>query len=163
MDASLEKSLNDQIKHELDSAHLYLAMAAHFEAENLPGFARWMQLQSNEERGHAMRIYQHLSDRGVRVALSAIDAPPASFGSPLSIFEAALEHEKKITGLIHSLYAQALQVADYPAQVMLQWFVEEQVEEEKNAGDAVHQLRLIDGNPAGLMMMDRQLAARTGE
>jgi len=163
MKAKLEKALNTQIKRELDSAYLYLAMSAHFEAENMPGFAKWMRLQAGEEQAHAMRFFDHLIDRGARVTLDGIDKPSSDFGSPLSIFEAALEHEKGVTASIHDLYEVAVEVKDYPTQVMLQWFITEQVEEEKSAGDVVHQLKMVGDNPAALLMMDRQLGSRAGE
>lgn len=161
MDQELRNALNAQIKHELDSAYLYLAMSAHFEAENLPGFAKWMRLQAREEQAHAMRFFDYLNDRGERIVLDAVDRPPAEFDSPLAIFEAAQEHEKKVTGLIHSLYDLASQKKDYATQVMLQWFVEEQVEEEKSAGEIVLQLRMVGTNPAALFMLDRQMGSRS--
>lgn len=161
MDRELVTAFNAQIKHELDSAYLYLAMSAHFEAENLPGFAKWMRLQATEEQAHAMRIFDYLNERGERVVLEAVDRPSSEFGSTLAIFEAALEHEKKVTGLIHALYDLASRKKDYAAQVMLHWFIEEQVEEENSAGEVVHQLRMIGDNPAALLMMDRQMGSRT--
>lgn len=129
----------------------------------MPGFAKWMRLQAVEEQAHAMRFFDYLIDRGARVTLGVIDQPPAEFGSPLSIFEAALEHEQKVTASINGLYEIAIDVKDYPTQVMLQWFITEQVEEEKSAGDVVHQLRMVAENPAALFMMDRQLGSRAGE
>ena len=161
MDQELRNALNAQIKHELDSAYLYLAMSAHFEAENLPGFAKWMRLQAREEQAHAMRFFDYLNDRGERIVLDAVARPPAEFDSPLAIFEAAREHEKKVTGLIHSLYDLASQKKDYPTLVMLQWFIEEQVEEEKSADEVVHQLRMVGSNPTALFMMDRQMGSRS--
>jgi ferritin len=160
MQTTVEKAFNEQIRHELESAYLYLSMSAHFEAANLPGFARWMRVQSREEMDHAMRLYDHVIERGGRVVLQAIAKPQSEFGAPLSIFEAALEHEKKITGLIEKLYETAAAEKDYAAQLALQWFITEQVEEEQNAGTVVEQLRLVGENPTALLMMDRQLGAR---
>ena len=131
MQPTVEKAFNAQIRDELDSAYLYLSMSAHFAAANLPGFARWMRLQAQEELGHAMRLYDHVIERGGRIVLHAIPKPQAEFGTPLSIFEAALEHEKHITSLIEKLYETAVAKKDYPAQLALQWFIEEQVEEER--------------------------------
>jgi ferritin len=156
----LQEAMNNQIKEELYSAYIYLAMAAYFEDENLPGFAHWMQVQSQEEVEHAMKFYSHIFDRGGRVALQAIDQPPADFGSPLGAFQKAFEHEQFITGKINDLYALALKENDYPAQVMLQWFVDEQVEEEKNTGDVVALLERIGDKGHALIMLDRQLAGR---
>ena len=162
MHESVLKAFNAQIRHELDSAYIYLAMSAHFEAANLPGFARWMRLQAREELGHAMKLFDHVTVRGGRVTLQAIAQPPAEFGSPLSVFETALSHERKVTGLIEQLYETAAASKDHAAQIELQWFITEQVEEEKSAGDVVQQLRMVGDNPAALLMLDRQLGSRTG-
>jgi ferritin len=158
----LATALNDQIKHELYSSYLYLAMAAHCTAVNLTGAARWLHMQSDEERGHAMKFYAYLNDRGVRVVLQAIDQPPAEYDGLGALFEQVLAHEQKVTGLIHDLYALALKEADYPTQVMLQWFINEQVEEEKNAQAIVDQIQMIGDQGAPLFMLDRQLGARAG-
>jgi ferritin len=156
----VEDAINEQIKNELYSAYLYLAMSAHFEAANLPGSAHWMRLQSQEEVEHAMKFFDYVNERGGRVVLQAIDQPPVEFKLPLDIFQQALEHEQKVTGMINNLYALAVKENDYPTQVMLQWFIEEQVEEEKSAGDVVEQLRMIGDHTQGLFMLDRQLGAR---
>jgi ferritin len=162
MQPTVEKAINTQIRDELDSAYLYLSMSAHFEAANLPGFARWMRLQAQEEMGHAMRLFDHVVERGGKVVLQAIAKPESEFGTPLSIFEAALAHEKKITALIEKLFETAAAKKDYAAQLALQWFIGEQVEEEKNASGIVEQLKLVGDNPAALLMMDRALGARAG-
>jgi len=153
-------ALNDQIRHEVHSSYLYLAMAASCEAANLPGFAHWLKVQSREEYDHAMKIYEYLNDQGARVVLQAIDAPPAEYKVPHEIFKQVLEHEKKITALIHRLYGTAVKENDYATQNMLQWFVKEQVEEEKNATAIVEQLKMVGDAPAGLIMLDRYLAQR---
>jgi ferritin len=160
---AIEQALNDQIQKEFHSAYIYLSMSAYFEAENLPGAAHWMRHQAEEEQEHAMKIFDFLNDRGGRVALQAIGAPPATFASPLAVFEAAYAHEQKVTQSIHDLYALAVQEGDYPTQVMLQWFIDEQVEEEKNASAIVAQLHMVGDSPAALFMIDRQLAARAGD
>lgn len=156
----LLNGLNDQIKHEFYASHLYLAMSAHFEAKNLPGFAHWMRLQHEEEHEHAMRIFDFINDRDEHVVLQAIDQPPSEFGSPLDIFTQALKHERKVTGQINELYRLAAEEGDYASQSMLQWFVDEQVEEEKVTGDIVDQLELIGDDSTALFMLDRELAAR---
>lgn len=158
---ALEEAINEQIKNELYSAYLYLSMSAYFEAENLPGMARWMRLQSDEEVSHAMKFFDYLYDRGSRVVLRAIDQPPAEFEGPLDIFQKALAHEKKVTGMINDIYALAVKENDYPSQVMLQWFIEEQVEEEKSAGDVVAMLEMIGTHTPSIIMLDRQLGARS--
>ena len=157
----LLKAINEQINHEMYSSYLYLAMAAYCESKNFPGFAKWMKMQSAEETNHAMKLYDYIHDRGGIVALMAIDQPPAEFKSPLKMFEQALEHERKISGLITKLYELSIKENDYPTQVMLQWFITEQVEEEKTAIGIVEQLKMIGDSPVSLMMMDRQLGARS--
>ncbi len=163
MNSIVQRALNDQIRHELESAYVYLAMCAHFEAANYPGFAHWMRLQAKEELDHAMRLFDYMHDRGGRVELQALGKPPAKFGTPLEIFESALEHEQKITGLIHKLHATAVEKKDYATQVYLQWFITEQVEEEKSAGTAVEQLRMAGDAPAALLMLDGRFGARSGD
>lgn len=108
-----------------------------------------------------MKIFDFLNDRGARVELQAIDQPPGSFASPLDAFTHSLEHERQVTGLIHDLYSLALEKRDYPAQVLLQWFITEQVEEEKNAAQAVEELKLAGDDPSALLLLNTQLAART--
>lgn len=163
MDAKVQQALNDQIRHELESAYIYLAMCAHFEAENMSGFAHWMKMQSREELCHAMRLFEYMHDRGARVTLQALDQPPTKYESPLSVFEQALEHERHISRLIDSCHTAAREAGDTATQVMLQWFVTEQVEEEKNASQVVDQLRMAGDNRAALLFLDRQLALRVGE
>jgi ferritin len=154
------EALNEQINAELYSAYLYQAMAAAFESSNLRGFAHWMERQAQEEQAHAKKIYDFLVDRGGRVALKAIAAPPAEWKSPLAAFEASLAHEQKVTSLIHKLVDLARAEADHAAEVFLAWFVTEQVEEEANAQEIVEKLRLIKDFPQGLFMLDSVLAQR---
>lgn len=156
----MQKAINEQINKELYSAYLYLAMAAYFEDLNLPGFAHWMYIQEGEERVHAMKFYKFLVDRGAKVQLKAIDAPAASWKSPLEAFKEAREHEAIVTSLINSLYELALSEKDYPSQVLLQWYIDEQVEEEKNAADNVCQLELAANQGAALLLLDRQFGKR---
>jgi ferritin len=156
----MQEALNEQIQKEYHSSYLYLAMAAHFEASNLPGAAQWMRVQSQEELAHALKLFDHMVDRGGRVTLQAIPQPAVEYKSALDVFEKALAHEQFITAAIHKLYALALKEADYPAQVMLQWFVTEQVEEEKTAGEVVEQLKAVGESKNGLFMVDRGLGKR---
>jgi ferritin len=153
-------ALNEQINAELYSSYLYLAMAADFEAKNLKGFAKWMEVQAKEEAGHAKKFYDFLVDRGGRVALKVIAAPPAEWKSPLAAFEEAYAHEQKVTGLIHKLAELAAAEKDHAAAVMLQWFVTEQVEEEANASEIVEKLKLVKDSAQGLFMMDSLLGQR---
>ena len=157
---TMQDAINEQIQKEYHSSYLYLAMAAHCEASNLPGSAKWMRVQSQEELSHAMKLFDHMVDRGGRVTLRAIQQPAAEYKSALDVFEKALAHEQLITAAIHKLYALALKENDYPAQVMLQWFVTEQVEEEKSAGEVVDQLKAIGESKNGLFMLDRGLGKR---
>ena len=159
---TLQDKTNEQIKNELYSAYLYLSMSAYFEGMNLPGFAHWMRVQSQEEATHAMKFFNHLIDRSARVVLHAIDQPPSEFKSALDVFQQALAHEQKVTALINDLYALAIRENDYPAQVELQWFISEQVEEEKSASEIVGLLQLVGEHGASLLMLDRQLGARAG-
>jgi ferritin len=157
---ALQDAINEQINHEMYSSYLYLAMATHFTAVNLTGFANWMNVQSKEEWSHAMKLYQYIFDRGGNVVLKGIAQPPAEFKSPMEIFKQVLEHEQKITKLITKLYELAVKEKDYPTQIMLQWFINEQVEEEKNDNEIIAQLEMIGDSPAMLMMLDRRLAER---
>ena len=157
---ALQGALNDQIHKEYYSSYLYLAMSAHLEAQSLPGAAKWTRIQSQEELSHALKLFDHMIDRGNRVTLAAIQQPPAEYGSALQLFEKVLEHEQLVTASIHALYALAVKEQDYPAQVMLQWFVTEQVEEEKNASQVVEQLKAVGESKTSLMLLDRHLGKR---
>lgn len=157
---NIQSAINDQIQKELESAYIYLSMAAYFDSINLPGFAHWMKLQFQEEQAHALKFYDYIYDRGSQVVLQAIGQPPIEFQSPLDAFEKTLAHERKITGHINDLYALAVEEKDYPSQFLLQWFVEEQVEEEKNAADIVDVLKKIDDSHHALIMLDRELGQR---
>jgi ferritin len=161
LNSTVQEAINEQIKNELYSAYLYLAMSAHFEAANLPGIAKWMRLQSNEEVAHAMKFFDFVNDRGGRVTLKAIDQPPSQWRTPLVAFEQVYEHEQKVTAMIYKLFEVATKENDYPTQVMLHWFVDEQVEEEKNASTIVEQLRLIGDHPGALIMLDHHLGERS--
>ena len=156
----VQDAINDQIQRELESAYIYLSMAAYFDSVNLPGFAHWMKVQFQEEQAHAFKFYDFVNDRGGQVLLQAIGQPPVKFQSPLDAFEKTLAHEEKITGHIHDLYALATKEKDIASQNLLQWFVEEQVEEEKNAGDIVDMLKKIGDSYQTLIMLDRELGQR---
>ncbi|MBN1844503.1 MAG: ferritin [Sedimentisphaerales bacterium] len=157
---TMQDAINAQINAEMVSAYLYLAMSAYFEDQNLPGFARWMKAQFQEEMSHADKLYEYLQERGGRVLLQAIAAPPAEFDGPLGTFQATLEHERKVTGLILNLVKLARKENDTATEIFLQWFVTEQVEEEKNAEDIIQQLKMVSGAPGGLFMLNRQLGLR---
>jgi ferritin len=156
----LETAINDQIQRELASAYIYLSMAAYFEANTLPGFANWMRIQFHEEQAHALKFFDFVYDRGGNVVLQPIEQPPTEFKSAVEVFEITLGHEQKVTGHINDLYAMAVEERDYPSQSLLQWFIDEQVEEEKSAGDILDQLKMIEGNSHALLMLDRELRGR---
>lgn len=159
----VQAALNEQINLELASFYAYLAMAAHFEAAALPGMANWMRMQSEEERVHAMKLFDHMIDRGGKVSLTSIAQPTLDFDSPLSVFEAAFGHERAVTAAINSLYRLAQDANDYASQVMLQWFINEQVEEEKNAQTAIEQLRMAGSDASALLMIDQMFGSRKPE
>jgi ferritin len=157
---SMQDAINEQINKELYSSYLYLSMAAHFETKNLSGFAKWMQVQADEERAHGMKLFEHLVDRGGEVKLAPIAGPETEWKTNLEVFQQVQGHEAAVTASINALYELALQEKDYPAQVLLQWFITEQVEEEKNAAEIVQQLELIDARGTAVLMLDHELGKR---
>jgi len=159
----LTAEINEQIKFELYSAYMYLAMSADCADRNLTGFAHWLARQAEEEVAHGMRFYDFLLERGARVELQAIDQPPSNFGSPLEIMEKSLEHERFVTSRINGLYKQAVEEGDYPAQVLLQWFVTEQVEEEASIDEIVQRMKMFGTEGSALLMLDTQLGSRAPE
>lgn len=160
MNQRMQDALNAQVNAELYSAYIYLSMAAHFKAVNLPGFAHWMRIQTMEEVAHAMKIFDFINERGGRAVLQTIEGPPVEFGAPLDVMQAAYDHERHVTSLIHSLYDLAIEEKDHATRIMLEWFVTEQVEEEDNTSSIVDQLQMMGDHPQGLFMLDRELAAR---
>ncbi|MBC7879140.1 MAG: ferritin [Anaerolineales bacterium] len=158
----MQDAMNEQINKELFSSYLYLSMAAYFEERSLSGFTHWMRMQESEERVHAMKLYDYVLERGGKVTLKAIEAPKTEWKSYLELAEEVAAHEAKVTASIHTLYELALTEKDYASQVMLQWFITEQVEEEKNAAEIVANLKLIDerGTGTGVMILDHELSKR---
>lgn len=159
---TLHDAINEQINYELYSAYIYLAMAAYYDSITRPGFAHWMRVQAQEEVEHAMKFYTYIYDRGGKVALQAIEQPPADFRSELDAFEKALAHERKVTARINDLYAQAVKDNDYASQSFLRWFVDEQVQEERDASQIVEMLKMIGDSKNGLFMLDHELGERKG-
>lgn len=157
---TMQDALNEQINKEYFSAYLYLSMSAYFESINLPGSAKWMRAQYDEERTHALKLFDYVNDRGGRVTLKAIDAPQVEFKSPLATWEMVLEHERKVTALIHRLYEIALAEKDYATQSMLKWFIDEQVEEEKNATLMVERFKQVGDHPSTLLLLDGHFTKR---
>ncbi len=160
MKGAIRDAMGEQVKHEFYAAYLYLSMAGSFETANLSGFAHWMRAQAREEQEHALKFFDFLLDRGEQVRLRSIEEPPYAFRSPLDTFEQALEHEKHVTSLIHNLYELAGRENDYPAQVFLNYFVAEQVEEEKSATEIVERLRMAGEDGAALLLLDREMGER---
>lgn len=156
----LQKAMNDQIRKEFESAYVYLSMAAWMEDQTLPGFAAWLRQQAREEATHAMKIFDHLIDRGCRVELQPLGGPPTSFKNPLEVFEQVKRHEQGVTKSIDELYGKALDDRDYASQVFLEWFITEQVEEEKNSSQVLESVRRVGDNQAALVMLDRELGQR---
>ncbi len=157
---TMQDALNEQINKEYYSAYLYLSMSAYFESINMPGSAKWMRAQYDEERAHALKFFDYINDRNARVALKTIEQPAAEFASPVAVWETVLEHEKKVTGSIHKLYEHALKENDYATQSLLKWFIDEQVEEEKNATLMLERFKSGGNQPALLLMLDGHFTKR---
>jgi ferritin len=156
----LQQAFNDQLNAELYSAYLYLSMAAYFHSTNLPGCSSWMLVQAREEQSHAMKFYDYLNEQGGRVMLKAINAPPTEWSSPADVFDAVYKHEQKVTGLIKALMELAAEQKDDAACRFLQWFVDEQVEEEDSAHEVLQKLKLVEYKSQELYLIDRELAKR---
>jgi len=160
LNEKMQEALNEQINAELYSAYLYLSMAAYFDSANLRGMAHWMKVQFQEEQKHAMRIYDHVNERGGRVTLRAVQAPPTEWASPLAAFQVVYQHEQKVTGLINGLVSLAQQEGDTTTEDFLQWFVKEQEEEEESADGVVQKLKKAQDAPEALKALDQELGQR---
>ena len=159
--AALQEAFNRHINAEFYSSYLYLSMSTYCDSIDLPGFAHWMRVQSQEEYDHAMRLLTYLEDRDGRVTLLPIEQPPIEFDAVEDVMRQTLEHEQHVSHLINQLYAVAAESADFASQVMLQWFVNEQVEEEKTARDVIASLNKVAGRSDALLLLDREMGART--
>jgi ferritin len=157
----MSDAINEQINWELYSSYLYFSMAAYFDSINLKGCSSWMRVQAMEEQAHVKKFYDFLTARGGRVILSEIKAPPSEWNSPLETFEEVYKHEQTVTGLINNLVDISIELKDHATSSFLQWFVNEQVEEEESADEVVQSLKLNENNPGGLFMVDKELAQRT--
>lgn len=160
MSKTMQDALNGQMKHEFYSSYLYLSMSAYCDRMNLPGLARWMRAQAEEETKHAMKIFDHVLDRGGKVELHELGRPPADFASPRDVFEQAYRHEQQVTASINKVYGLAMDERDFASTGFLDWFVQEQVEEEKTSGLLAEQLRMVGEDRPGLLMLDRELGQR---
>ncbi|MCP4612571.1 MAG: ferritin [Planctomycetes bacterium] len=156
----MEEALNEQVNAELYSSYLYLSMESFFKSQNLNGFANWMRIQTQEEVMHATKMYDFINERGGRALLKAIEGPPTEWESTLAVFKAVYEHEQKVTGLVNNLVDLAITEKDHATNSFLQWFVNEQVEEEASADEIVQQLKMVEKAPGGIFMFDRELGQR---
>lgn len=156
----LQDALNEQMKNEFFSAYLYMAMTGYFQAEELPGFANWLRVQALEEMTHGERFFNFLCDAGGRTHLLPIDGPKNDFTSPLDAFEFGLAHERFVTERIGKLMDLAREEGNHAAQICLQWFVTEQVEEESNFSLIIRKLKRVEGDGRGLLLLDQELAQR---
>jgi ferritin len=154
------EAINKQITNELESAYIYLSMVAFFEANNLPGMAHWMRAQVHEETLHAMLMMNHINERDGRIVLTDLKQLGTSFESVMDVWEKTLEHERFITGCIHNLMKLVRDECDFAAEGLISWFVKEQVEEEATASQILEDVKNVQNNPQGLLMLDRELAAR---
>lgn len=160
LNSDLAKALNNQVNAELAAAHSYLAMAAYFDSVDLPGFAQWFRAQSQEETQHAMKFYDFIAKRDADVALTAIAQPKQGFNGPTEAVETALEMEQGVSAQIHALYGLASEHKDYAAQSLLNWFLDEQVEEEDSFRNLLIQTRAAQNDSWNLQVLDKELAAR---
>ena len=160
LNQTIQEALNRHINEEFYASYLYLSMSAHCDSLDLPGFAHWMRIQSQEEYAHAMNLFDFVQDRQGKVTLLPIDQPVIEFGSVLDVMEATLAHEREVSSLINGLYELASRESDYPTQVHLQAFITEQIEEEKTAADIIAKLRLIGEDGSNLLLLDNEMAAR---
>lgn len=161
MSQKVQDAINEQIHAELSASFSYLAMSAYCDHHNFTGAAKWLRVQSQEEYGHAMKLYDFLLARHARVALAAPKPPRNEFGSLVEVFEAAYAQEQEVTASINRIYALAFEEKAFDAVVMLEWFVNEQVEEEKTAREIVARLNMVKDDPASLLDIDRELGSRT--
>ena len=160
MNQKLVDAFNNQIQFEIHSALIYKAMQAYFAAEDFPGMANWMNVQYQEELAHAEKLFTYVCDAGSRAKMLAMEEPRNDYSSPLEVFETALAHEQIVTGRINNLMELAQEGKDHAAQICLQWFITEQLEEEANASLIIKKLKLVEGDGRGLLMIDQELAQR---
>lgn len=161
MNNKVAKALSEQVNKEFYSAYLYLSMNQYFEGENMAGMANWMYQQFLEEQFHAKKMLKYLNSRGVKVELEQIDKPIIEWSSTMNVFDNVLEHEQSITASINEIQSIAVDEKDFATMNFLQWFIDEQIEEEENAANIIKQLELIGDNGYGLLMVDKELGMRT--
>lgn len=157
----MQDAINTQIQAEMYSAYLYLSMSAYCESKSLKGFANWLNVQYQEETFHATKLMAYLGERGGKVRLATIDAPPCEFGSMVELFEKVQDHEQHVTSLINKLYEVAVAEKDFAAQIFLQWYINEQVEEEASVGEVLDKLAVLGEKTSEILYLDKELATRT--
>lgn len=163
LNKAVQDALNEQIRQEFTAFYLYLSMSAYCGAANFPGFARWLRAQAMEEQGHALRIFDYVEDRGGQIALHALPQPAPSWKSLQELFDQVREHEQKVTASINRLYELAEREKDYASLTFLEWFLTEQIEEEKTSTQMADTLRMAGDHPGALLMLDREAGSRSGE
>jgi ferritin len=163
MSQTVQDAINKQINSELGASYTYLAMSAYCEANSFTGSARWLRVQSQEEYGHAMRLFDFMLARNSKVDLKSLEQPRLEYKSLTEVFETAYEQEKAVSGQIEALYELVFREKAYPAVVQLEWFLNEQVEEEKTCRDIVAKLHMVGKDPSGLLEIDRELGSRAPE
>ncbi len=160
MNDKIEKMLVDQMNFEMYSAYVYMAMAAYLDSIDMTGFAHWMKIQTQEEMYHSIKMYNYIVERGGRPVWAEIPKPEVEYSSVKAVFEEALKHEKVVTSRINKLMDAAIEESDHASRSFLNWYVDEQVEEEAHADEMVKKLTMIDGHPQGMFMMDKEMGAR---
>jgi ferritin len=160
LNEKIQKALNEQLNLELSSSYEYLAMSAFFETLNFSGFASWMRVQSAEEYAHALKFYDFVLQTNGKVELAQINTPSLHYKTPKDAFEATYKHEQKVTASIHNLVELAIDSKDYATNNFLQWFVNEQVEEEANALKILERIKMIEDSKGGLLYLDKELGKR---
>ena len=160
MDPKMVDAINDQLNFELYSGYIYYSMATYLEDLELSGMRQWMIAQTQEEMFNAHKFFTYLAERGERVEMKGIEAPPTTWDSPLAVFEHALEHEKIVTGRIGKMVDLARELGDHATNSFLQWYIDEQVEEEASVGEVATKLKLIGDTGNALFMLDREMGAR---
>jgi ferritin len=156
----VQNAINEQINAEIWSAYMYLSMSAYFSSEGLSGFANWMRVQWQEELSHAMNFFDYIVERGGKPVLMPIREVPERWENTLQVMQETLKHEQHVTALINNIMDIAIEEKDHATKSMLQWFIDEQVEEEANAQELIDNLKLIDGNGHGIFMLDKDLKTR---
>lgn len=160
LSTKLEEALNTHLNAEIYSSYLYFSMSSWFRSVNLDGCANWMHVQGLEELSHAKKFYDYIDERGGKVTLAQIDAPPVTWDSAYHVFEETLKHEKLVTSLIYDLVDLGREERDHATEIFLQWFVTEQMEEESSVEKIIEQIKLLEGAPGAMYMLDKELGAR---